>query len=39
LPAIPGAHLPEDGNPMEAQAENGSYVVKIGLGSYSFEVK
>jgi alpha-L-rhamnosidase len=39
LPAIPGAHLAEDGNPIEAQAENGSYVVKLGSGSYSFEVK
>jgi alpha-L-rhamnosidase len=39
LPAITGAHLAEDGNPIEAQAENGSYVVKIGSGSYSFEVK
>jgi len=39
LPAIPGAQLAEDGHPIEAQAENGSYVVKIGSGSYSFEVK
>ncbi len=39
LPAIAGAQLTEDGNAMEAQAENGSYIVRIGAGSYSFEVK
>lgn len=39
LPAIPGAHITEDGNPVEAQMEAGSYVVRIGSGMYSFEVK
>jgi alpha-L-rhamnosidase len=39
LPYIPGAHLTESGNPVEAQPENGSYVMKVGSGSYTFEVK
>jgi alpha-L-rhamnosidase len=39
LPAIAGARLTEDGNTVEAQAENGSFVVRIGSGSYIFEVK
>ncbi len=39
LPAFAGAHLTEGGNPVESQAENGSYVVQIGSGSYDFEVK
>jgi alpha-L-rhamnosidase len=39
LPAIAGAHLTEDGTPVEAQAENGSYVIRIGSGSYNFEVR
>ena len=39
LPAIPGAHVSEDGNAIDAQTENGSYVVNVGSGSYQFEVK
>jgi alpha-L-rhamnosidase len=39
LPVIGGAQVTEDGNAVEAQAENGSYIVRIGAGSYSFEVK
>jgi alpha-L-rhamnosidase len=39
LPAISGAHITEDGNPMNAEMENGSYVVHVGSGSYAFEVK
>ena len=39
LPMIAGAHLTEDGSPVEAQPEGGSYVVRIGSGSYNFEVK
>jgi alpha-L-rhamnosidase len=39
LPTIAGAHLTEDGNPMTAQTENGSYLIPIGSGSYKFEVK
>ena len=38
LPAIPGAQPTEDGNPMEAQAVDGSYVVRIGSGTYNFQV-
>ena len=36
LPAISGAHLTEDGNPVEAYQENGSYIVRVGSGSYTF---
>ena len=39
LPAITGAHLTEDGNPLDVQPESGSYVVRVGPGSYTFEVK
>jgi alpha-L-rhamnosidase len=39
LPAITGAHLTEDGNPVETQPEDGSYVVRVGSGSYNFELK
>jgi alpha-L-rhamnosidase len=39
LPAIAGAHLTKDGNPVQVQAEGGSYVIPIGSGSYNFEVK
>jgi len=39
LPTIEGAHVTEGGNPVESHAENGSYVIQIGSGSYSFEVK
>jgi hypothetical protein len=39
LPAIAGAQLVEDGRPLEAEEEGGSYVVRIGAGAYSFEVK
>jgi alpha-L-rhamnosidase len=39
LPATAGAHVTEDGNPVSAQAENGSYVIQVGSGSYDFEVK
>ena len=39
LPAIAGAHVTEDGSPADAQMKDGSYVVGIGAGSYSFEVK
>jgi alpha-L-rhamnosidase len=39
LPAIPGAHLTEDGNPVASEQEGGSRVVVIGAGSYNFEVK
>jgi alpha-L-rhamnosidase len=39
LPAIPGAQLSEDGNPVAAQEQNGTYTIRVGSGSYSFEVK
>jgi alpha-L-rhamnosidase len=39
LPAIAGAHLTQDGNPLNAQPERGSYVLTVGSGSYQFEVK
>jgi alpha-L-rhamnosidase len=38
LPAIPGAQPTEDGNLVEAQAVDGSYIVRIGSGTYNFEV-
>jgi alpha-L-rhamnosidase len=39
LPLIPGAHVSESGSPVETQAQDGSYAVHVGSGSYSFEVK
>lgn len=39
VPAIPGAHLTQDGNSVEAQPESGSFLVRLGSGSYHFEVK
>jgi len=39
LPAIAGARLTEDGNLLEAQPDGGSYVIRVGSGSYNFEVK
>jgi len=39
LPVIAGAHITEGGNPIEAKSEGGSYVLRIGSGTYSFEVK
>jgi alpha-L-rhamnosidase len=39
LPAMGGAHLTEDGIPVDAQPVEGTYVVTVGSGSYSFEVK
>jgi alpha-L-rhamnosidase len=39
LPAISGAHLMQDGNLVEAQQQDGSYVLQVGSGSYNFQVK
>ena len=39
LPAIGGAHVTEDGNLIEPQAEGGAYLVRVGSGTYNFEVK
>jgi len=39
LPAIAGAHLTEGGSPVDGHQEGESYLVRVGAGSYSFEVK
>ncbi len=39
LPAIRGAHITESGKPIAAHQENGSNVIEVGSGSYSFEEK
>jgi alpha-L-rhamnosidase len=39
LPMIPGAHVLEDGNPIDARADDGAYVIQTGSGSFHFEVK
>jgi alpha-L-rhamnosidase len=39
VPAIVGAHLTENGSPLDAQPEGGSYVVHLGSGTYNFELK
>jgi alpha-L-rhamnosidase len=39
LPAIAGAQLTKDGNPLTTQPDRGSYVVTVGSGSYKFDVK
>ena len=39
LPAMAGERLTESGKPVDAQQDGGSYVVRVGAGSYSFEVK
>ncbi len=39
LPAVGSVHLTEDGTPVNAQPVDGSYVLTVGSGSYSFGVK
>jgi alpha-L-rhamnosidase len=39
LPVVAGAHITEGGNPVEAKKDHGSYLVGVGSGSYTFEVK
>ena len=39
LPAIAGAHMTEGGSPIKTQSEGGAAVVRIGSGTYNFEVK
>jgi alpha-L-rhamnosidase len=39
LPAVAGAHVIQDGSAVETHQENGYYVVQIGSGTYSLEVK
>jgi alpha-L-rhamnosidase len=38
LSALSGAHVTEDGNPIDAQLEDGSYVVRVGSGTYVLQV-
>jgi alpha-L-rhamnosidase len=38
LPAIPGAHVTEGGNPIETQTEGGQLLVRVGSGTYNFDV-
>jgi len=39
LPAISAAHVTQDGKPVKTRTEGDSYVVEVGSGSYTFEVK
>ena len=39
LPAIAGAHVTEGGKSVQVQKESGEFVVRLGSGSYNFEVK
>jgi alpha-L-rhamnosidase len=39
LPAIASAHVTQDGKPAKIKAEGDSYMVEIGSGSHTFEVK
>lgn len=39
LPAIANTQVTENGAPVEAREQNGSFVVETGSGSYAFEVK
>jgi alpha-L-rhamnosidase len=39
LPAISDAHVTEDGNPIETKPEGATNLVRVGSGTYSFEVK
>jgi len=39
LPDIPHTHVKQDGHPVNAQNESGSYVIRVGSGSYEFEVQ
>jgi alpha-L-rhamnosidase len=39
LPGVGTGHVTEDGQVVDVQHEDGSYVVQIGSGSYAFEVK
>jgi alpha-L-rhamnosidase len=38
LPAIPGAHVTEGGNPIETQTEGGQLLVRVGSGTHNFDV-
>jgi alpha-L-rhamnosidase len=39
LPVITGAHLMQDGKPLDTPVENGSYQVRVGSGSYTFDLQ
>jgi alpha-L-rhamnosidase len=39
LPAIPGTRVFEDGNPVGTESENGAHVIRVGSGTYNFEVR
>ena len=39
LPLIPGKRVTESGNPVEGREQGASYVISVGSGTYSFEVK
>ena len=39
LPVISGAQVTEGGKAIEAQSEGGASVVRVGSGTYNFEVK
>jgi alpha-L-rhamnosidase len=39
LPASAGARVTEDDDPIDTQREGDSYVIRIGSGTYNFEVK
>jgi len=39
LPAIASAHVTQDGKPANTKAEGDSYIVEVGSGSHTFEVK
>lgn len=39
LPAINGAQVTEDGKSVNPQMEDGEYLVRVGAGSYDFQVK
>jgi alpha-L-rhamnosidase len=39
LPAIAGARLTQNGNPIAAEPQAGTYVLQVGSGNYNFEVK
>ena len=39
LPLVTRKHVTESGNSVEGRAEEGSFVVRVGSGSYNFELK
>lgn len=39
LPALPNSNLYEHGTAMQAQQQDGQYVVQTGSGRYEFEVR